>query len=58
MAVSSIAAAASGGKSAYDRAMILRNAHARARQLLTYGCFRGTYRQALAAGLTLAWQAA
>ena len=58
MAVLSIAAAASGGKSAYDRASILRDAHAQARRLLTYGCFCGTYRQALAAGLTLAWQAA
>ena len=42
----------------FDRATILRNAHAQARRLLTYGCFCGTYRQALAAGLTLSWQAA
>ncbi len=42
----------------FDRATIFRDAHSQARRLLTYGCFRGTYRQALAAGLRLAWQGA
>ena len=56
MAVSSTAAAASGGKSAFDRASILRDAHQQARKLLTHGCFRGTYRQALSAGLRMAWE--
>ena len=42
----------------FNRATILRNAHAQARRLLTYGCYTGTYRQALAAGLILAWQGA
>ena len=40
-----------------NRAHILRDAHARARQLLTLGCFLGTYRQALAAGLRCSWEA-
>ena len=42
----------------FNLSTILRDAHAQARRLLTYGCFCGTYRQALAAGLTLSWQAA
>ena len=42
----------------FNRSAILADAHSQARRLLTYGCFRGTYRQALAAGLRFAWQGA
>ena len=42
----------------FNRSAILRDAHNQARKLLTCGCFRGTYRQALSAGLRLAWYAA
>ena len=58
MASSTIAGASCVGKSAFDRAEILRDAHAHVRDMRRYGGFNGSYRAAFASALRLVWHAA